>query len=151
MTTAKKKMRQESITGSTVGMFEVLLLFLPATDTEEDVWLSSKSPPLTLLEGDVALLLFKAMVKPWGRETTKSPLQRTWNHCALTKFSNLHAVAVPWCNWLTCLTTTGRQHKREQNYTRLHSRRFDLSLLFFFCYRLKLLFFSILVVRGFKF
>lgn len=45
-------------------MFEVLLLFLPTEDIDEEVWLSSKSPPLTLLEGDVALLLFKAMVKP---------------------------------------------------------------------------------------
>lgn len=45
-------------------MFEVLLLFLPTEDTDEDVWVSSKSPPLTLLEGDVALLLFKAMVTP---------------------------------------------------------------------------------------
>lgn len=51
-------------------MFEVLLLFLPTEDIDEDVWLSSKSPPLTLLEGDVALLLFKAMVKPWGKKTT---------------------------------------------------------------------------------
>lgn len=45
-------------------MFEVLLLFLPIKDTNDDVWLSSKSPPLTLLEGDVALLLFKAMMNP---------------------------------------------------------------------------------------
>lgn len=42
-------------------MFEILLLFLPVDDSD-DVWLSSKSPPLTLLDGDVALLLFKAIV-----------------------------------------------------------------------------------------
>lgn len=58
--TLKKK---KKITGSTVGMFEVLLLFLPIEDTNDEVWLSSKSP-LTLLEGDVALLLFKAMTNP---------------------------------------------------------------------------------------
>lgn len=52
------------ITGSTVGMFEVLLLFLPNEGTNDEAWLSSKSPPLTLLEGDVALLLFKAMTNP---------------------------------------------------------------------------------------
>lgn len=45
-------------------MFEVLLLFLPIEDTNDEVWLSSKSPPLTLLEGDVARLLFKAMTNP---------------------------------------------------------------------------------------
>lgn len=42
-------------------MLEILLLFLPVDDND-DGWLSSKSPPLTLLEGDVALLLFKAIV-----------------------------------------------------------------------------------------
>lgn len=42
-------------------MLEILLLFLPVDDNV-DVWLSSKSPPLTLLEGDVALLLFKAII-----------------------------------------------------------------------------------------
>lgn len=45
-------------------MFEVLLLFLPIEETNGEAWLSSKSPPLTLLEGDVALLLFKAMMDP---------------------------------------------------------------------------------------
>lgn len=50
-------------------MFEVLLLFLPIEDTNDEVWLSSKSPPLTLLEGEVALLLFKAMTDPWGKES----------------------------------------------------------------------------------
>lgn len=59
------------ITGSTVGMFEVLLLFLPIEDTNE-VWLSSKSPPLTLLEGDVARLLFKAMTNPWEHKGQSS-------------------------------------------------------------------------------
>lgn len=49
-------------------MFEVLLLFLPTEDTNDEVWLSSKSPPLTLLEGDVARLLFKAMTKPWDKD-----------------------------------------------------------------------------------
>lgn len=52
----------QNFTGSTVGIFEILLLFLPADDDDDDVWLSSKSPPLTLLEGDVALLLFKAII-----------------------------------------------------------------------------------------
>lgn len=45
-------------------MFKVLLLFLPIEDPNDEAWLSSKSPPLTLLEGDVALLLFKAMTTP---------------------------------------------------------------------------------------
>lgn len=45
-------------------MFEVLLLFLPIEGTNDEVWLSSKSPPLTLLEGDVARLLFNAMTNP---------------------------------------------------------------------------------------
>ena len=45
-------------------MFEVLLLFLPIEDARDEDWLSSKSPPLTLLDGDVALLLFKAMTNP---------------------------------------------------------------------------------------
>lgn len=52
---------QQNFTGSTVGILEILLLFLPVDDDDE-VWLSSKSPPLTLLEGDVALLLFKAII-----------------------------------------------------------------------------------------
>lgn len=57
------------ITGSTVGMFEVLLLFLPSEDRDDEVWQSSKSPPLTLLEGDVALLRLEAMVmNPWSEE-----------------------------------------------------------------------------------
>lgn len=62
----KRKTETEicKITGSTVGMFEVLLLFLPIEDINDEVWLSSKSPPLTLLDGDVALLLFKAMANP---------------------------------------------------------------------------------------
>lgn len=51
------------VTGSTVGMFEVRLLFLPGADAME-VWLSSKSPPLTLLEGDEARFLFKAIEIP---------------------------------------------------------------------------------------
>lgn len=53
-----------TITGSTVGMFEVFFLFRPLEDIKDEGWLSSKSPPLTLLEGEVALLLFKAMTKP---------------------------------------------------------------------------------------
>lgn len=48
-------------------MFEVLLLFLPIEDTKDEVWLSSKSPALTLLEGEVVRLLFKAMANPYGQ------------------------------------------------------------------------------------
>lgn len=56
----KKKLLTE-LTGSTVGIFEVLLLFRPTEDAEDEGCPSSKSPPLTLLEGDVALLLFEPM------------------------------------------------------------------------------------------
>lgn len=44
-----------------MGIFEVLLLFRPTEDAEDEGCPSSKSPPLTLLEGDVALLLFEPM------------------------------------------------------------------------------------------
>lgn len=45
-------------------MFEVLLLFRPTEDAEDEGCPSSKSPPLTLLEGDVALLLFEPVMSP---------------------------------------------------------------------------------------
>jgi hypothetical protein len=44
-------------------MLDIRLLFLPAEDTNNDGWLSSKSPPLTLLEGDEVLFFFKAMAE----------------------------------------------------------------------------------------
>lgn len=48
------------LTGSTVGRLESLLLFLlgPGVDTE---WCPSSKSPLTLLEGEVALLLLEPM------------------------------------------------------------------------------------------
>lgn len=54
-----------------MGMLEILLLFLPVDDDDDDVWLSSKSPPLTLLEGDVALLRFKAIISLWSKKKKK--------------------------------------------------------------------------------
>lgn len=50
------------LTGSTVGMFVVLLL-LRLVEGMDVVWLSSKSPPLTLLDGEVALRRFEPIVK----------------------------------------------------------------------------------------
>lgn len=52
----------ELLTGSTVGMFAVLLLLRLDEEVGAD-WLSSKSPPLTLLDGEVALLRLEPMVK----------------------------------------------------------------------------------------
>ena len=59
-----KKRFLTELTGSTVGMLEVLLLFRPTEDAEDDGCPSSKSLPLTLLEGNVALLLFEPMMSP---------------------------------------------------------------------------------------
>lgn len=50
------------LTGSTVGMFAVLLLLRLDEEVGAD-WLSSKSPPLTLLDGEVALLRLEPMAK----------------------------------------------------------------------------------------
>ncbi len=55
-------MNSIELTGSTVGMFVVLLLFR-LVEGMDVVWLSSKSPPLTLLDGEVALRRFEPIVK----------------------------------------------------------------------------------------
>lgn len=52
-----------ALTGSTVGMFDILLLFR-LVEGIGAVWPSSKSPPLTLLEGEVALLRLEPIVIP---------------------------------------------------------------------------------------
>ncbi len=57
-----KYMNSVELTGSTVGMFVVLLLFR-LVEGKDVVWLSSKSPPLTLLDGEVALRRFEPIVK----------------------------------------------------------------------------------------
>lgn len=49
------------LTGSTVGRLESLLLFLLGPGIFVEWWPSSKSPPLTLLEGEVALRLLEPM------------------------------------------------------------------------------------------
>ncbi len=57
-----KYINSVELTGSTVGMFVVLLLFR-LVEGKDVVWLSSKSPPLTLLDGEVALRRFEPIVK----------------------------------------------------------------------------------------
>lgn len=52
-------------------MLVVLLLFRPTEDAEDDGCPSSKSLPLTLLEGDVALLLFEPMSLIPGKKKEK--------------------------------------------------------------------------------
>lgn len=56
----RQKLWFKLLTGSTVGRLESLLLFLlgPGVDTE---WCPSSKSPLTLLEGEVALLLLEPM------------------------------------------------------------------------------------------
>lgn len=61
LTAAQKKLKAfgNPLTGSTVGTLEARLLFRLLPGVEEDVSPSSKSPALTLLEGDVALRLLE--------------------------------------------------------------------------------------------
>lgn len=52
-----------ALTGSTVGILDILLL-LRLVEGIGVVWPSSKSPPLTLLEGEVALLRLEPIILP---------------------------------------------------------------------------------------
>lgn len=57
----KELVQNKVLTGSTVGRLESLLLFLLGPGTFVEWWPSSKSPPLTLLDGEVALRLLEPM------------------------------------------------------------------------------------------
>lgn len=63
-------------TVSTAGTLEVLLLFLPLPGVDEEV--SSRSPPpLTLLEGEVALLLLELIdMARWFVNSRADQLQK---------------------------------------------------------------------------
>lgn len=113
----------QNFTGSTVGIFEILLLFLPVDD--DDVWLSSKSPPLTLLEGDVALLLFKAIINLWVKKRNM-----LWR-----KIQHSHQRNVVFVNSIKGVETVER-FRVSDTLSRIFLHLLNLQYFFFFLYNL---------------
>jgi len=84
----RQKLWFKLLTGSTVGRLESLLLFLlgPGVDTE---WCPSSKSPLTLLEGEVALLLLEPMESNFFYKEELA-MFLNWNLCSATKPSAGH-------------------------------------------------------------